>query len=166
MKNLIVLPAILLAASLLTVTGCYDEEPIYCPGQCLDEATGSCIPCYGGSYPPPTDTVVPVPPPPPLGIFWEPVPSQGIIYLHTGGNSISIGPTAMLDEYGLVYVYFSAPVFNQASMLIETEKHLNPVYPRPLLVTYGFLNQPIQTGFGPIYRTAISVSICTMCIWQ
>lgn len=153
------------------LTGC-DKEPL-CPiNYCYDEWQDLCVPCNGGGYyppPPPTDTVVVVPPPPPPVVqqpVWEAVPGQGLIYLHQGG-SINIGAAAMMDEYGqIVFVYISASVFGQAAMLAETERNMNPMYPRPLLVTYGFLLQPVQTGFGPVTRTAVSFSICTQCGWQ
>jgi|GEM_PF-2901957 len=139
--------------------GC-DQEHIHCPyGQCLDEYSGLCVPC--GGYGSPV-----VQPPVVIGQpIWEPIPGQGLIYLHTG-ESINIGPAAMLNEYGqMVFVYIGPQVFGQASMLAENERDMNPQFPRPLLVTYGNVIQPIQTGFGPVHRTVISFSICIMCAW-
>lgn len=165
MKKFFSLPALIAIVSVLT--GC-DKEPL-CPiGYCYDEYQDICIPCNGGGYYPPspdTSVIVVSPPVVPPQLIWEPVPGQGIIYLHTGTN-INIGPTAMLTEFGMVFVYIAPSVFGQAAMLAETEREMNPMFPRPLLVTYGNVIQPIQTGFGPVYRTAVSFSICTMCMWQ
>lgn len=159
MKKLIFLTVLIAIVS--TLAGCY-EEPIYCPyGQCLDEYTGYCVPCNsqggdGWTIPPTQEPV----------LEWEPVPGHGLIFLHNGAG-IRNGINTMTDEYGMVvYVKIASDVYGNANQLATNEMQWAGPWARPLLVTYATMPEPIMVpGYGPIYRFAVNIEICTMCGW-